>query len=237
MPVSEWAAVRNARAEARLQKALPDIFPKPALVHAYKRALLPPTPRLAIDSYWRAHPLRADKLSRALAARSGAPAEWSWNLNDDADFRAPPAPYREKKFALGRGFCCVCGQPAYRFGWHVDLWQDDKPNRNASWHACCVVAWKLWTAPREHLRALRKMQGRKCPVTGKRLLKTGEVDHRTPLYRVWREQKETPWPALLAFWGAPNLQVINRDGHLSKCVEETRERAERRQLDRAAAQA
>ena len=72
---------------------------------------------------------------------------------------------------------------------------------------------------------------------GKRLLKTGEVDHRTPLYRVWREQKETPWPALLAFWGAPNLQVINRDGHLTKCVEETRERAERRQLDRAAAQA
>jgi hypothetical protein len=237
MPVSEWAAVRNARAEARLQKALPDIFPKPALVHAYKRALLPPTPRLAIDSYWRAHPLRADKLSRALAARSDAPAGWSWNLDDDADFRAPPAPYREKKYALGRGFCCVCGQPAYRFGWHVDLWQDDKPNRNASWHACCVVAWKLWTAPREHLRALRKVQGRKCPVTGKRLLKTGEVDHRTPLYRVWREQKETPWPALLAFWGAPNLQVINRDGHLTKCVEETRERAERRQLDRAAAQA
>jgi hypothetical protein len=26
-------------------------------------------PRLAIDSYWRAHPIRADRLARALAAR------------------------------------------------------------------------------------------------------------------------------------------------------------------------
>jgi hypothetical protein len=79
------------------------------------------------------------------------------------------------------------------------------------------------------LRVLRKAQGRKCPVTGKRLLKSGEVDHRTPLYQVWRERRDTPWPALLAFWGAPNLQVINREGHLEKCQQETRERAAWRQ--------
>lgn len=62
-------------------------------------------------------------------------------------------------------------------------------------------------------------------MTGKRLLKSGEVDHRMPLYRVWREHKDAAWPDLLAFWGAPNLQVINRDGHLRKCQEEARERA------------
>ena len=46
-------------------------------------------------------------------------------LPDDlpASFRSPPAPYREAAFARGPGFCCVCGQPVYRFGWHVDLWE------------------------------------------------------------------------------------------------------------------
>jgi hypothetical protein len=227
--VSDWAAIRNARSDVRLKKALPSVFPTPVLIHAYRRPLLPPTPRLAIDSYWRMHPIRADRLARALASRSGAPEGWSWRLEANAEFRHPPAPYREKKHVLGRGFCCVCGQPIFRFGWHVDLWGDGKPNGNAVWHACCVVAWKLWTAPREHLRALRKAQGPKCPVTGKRLLKSGEVDHRTPLYQVWRENRDAPWPTLLAFWGAPNLQVINRAGHLAKCQDEARERAKWRQ--------
>jgi hypothetical protein len=27
----------------------------------------------------------------------------------------------------------VCGQPVYRFGWHVDLW-DSGANKNANWH-------------------------------------------------------------------------------------------------------
>ena len=29
-------------------------------------------------------------------------------------FRTPPAPYRERDYTLGPGFCCVCGQPVYR---------------------------------------------------------------------------------------------------------------------------
>jgi hypothetical protein len=41
-----------------------------------------------------------------------------------------------------------------------------------------------------------------------------------PLFRVWREQRDTPWPTLLGFWGVPNLQVINRDVHVGKCTEE-----------------
>ena len=65
-------------------------------------------PRLAVDGYWRAHVLRADRLARALAARSGAPEGWTWRLGaasgPPATFRAPPAPYREPAFARGPRF-------------------------------------------------------------------------------------------------------------------------------------
>jgi hypothetical protein len=29
---------------------------------------------------------------------------------------------------------------------------------------------------------------------------------------------------LLAYWGLPNLQVINRDAHVAKCADEARDR-------------
>src|SRR5208282_3258259 len=54
---------------------------------------------------------------------------WTWRLADKrkdglpATFRTPPAPYRERAYAGGAGFCCVCRRPVYRFGWHVDLWK------------------------------------------------------------------------------------------------------------------
>ena len=247
--MSEWRDEINRKALARLTKALPAVFPRPALIHALGRRFTPPTPRLAVDSYWRAHPVRADRLARALARRSGAPPGWTWQLADDrparrrqrkghddeppaypppqagegrqgaANFRTPPAPYREQRHARGTGFCCICGQPVYRFGWHVDLW-DRGTNRNAVWHAACVVAWDFWTAPSDYARVLRRLQNRKCAETGRRLWKTAEVDHRMPLFRVWREHRSTPWPSLLDFWGLPNLQVINRDAHLGKSAEE-----------------
>jgi hypothetical protein len=47
-----------------------------------------------------------------------------------ATFRTPPAPYRERAYSLGPGFCCVCGQAVYRLGWHNDLWGTG-PNKNA----------------------------------------------------------------------------------------------------------
>jgi len=140
--MSNWQtekAERNKRSLARLSKSLPEIFPPAALIRALSRPFIPPTPRLAIDSYWRAHPPRADRLARALAARSGAPKGWKWQLGSNrksglpVTFRTPPAPYREHTFAQGPGFCCVCGQPVYRFGWHVDLW-DSGANKNANWH-------------------------------------------------------------------------------------------------------
>jgi hypothetical protein len=235
--MSRWEdekAERNRRAVARLRKALPDVFPPVVLARALSRAFVPPAPRLAIDGYWRAHPLRADRLARALAERSGAPDGWTWRLSDDrktgsksglaATFRAPPAPYRERSFSRGAGFCCVCGQPVYRFGWHADLWGEGR-NKKANWHCACVIAWQFWNAPSGEVRLLRRLQARRCAQSGSRLWKTAEVDHRLPLFRVWSELRDTPWPALLDYWGLPNLQLINRDAHAAKCAAEARERS------------
>ena len=225
MKMSETRALQNDRARARLEKALPSPFPAAVLTHALARRWTPPMPRLAIDSYWRAHPLRADRLARALAAKSGAPEGWTWRIKSPRDkdlpasFRAPPAPYREKAFARGPGSCCVCGQPVYRLGWHEDLW-DRGPNKNAIWHTACVTAWRLWNAPSDSGLLLRRVQQRRCAETGGRLWKTSEVDHRVPLFRVWREHRDMDWPALLGFWGLPNLQVINRKAHTAKCAAE-----------------
>ena len=67
--MSKWQEVkaeRNCQSLARLTKALPPIFPSAVLSRALSRPFVPPTPRLAIDSYWRAHPIRADRLARGL---------------------------------------------------------------------------------------------------------------------------------------------------------------------------
>ncbi len=227
--MAETLALRNAQALVRLNKALPEVFPAAVLTHALARRWTPPTPRLAIDSYWRAHPLRADRLARALAARSGAPQGWTWRLKSEAEselpgsFRAPPAPFKEAAFSRGPGHCVVCGQPVYRLGWHIDLW-DRGPNKNAVWHTACVTAWQLWNAPSDHAQLLRRLQRRRCATSGARLWKTSEVDHRTPLFRVWREHRDTDWPTLLGFWGLPNLQVINRAAHVEKSATEAASR-------------
>lgn len=232
--MSTWRDERNQRARERLEARLSERFPAGVLAHALRQPFTPPTQRRAVESYWRHRPLLADRLARALAARSGAPADWAWRLGQDkatglaVSFRTPPAPYREAAFSHGPGHCCVCGQPVYRLGWHRDVWGDGKPNKNATWHAACVVAWQFWTAPSDHLKPLKLRQGRKCLVTGKRLLKTAEVDHRVPLFAVWAEHRARPWPELLAFWGAPNLQVLNKPAHLDKCSQEAAERAQRR---------
>ncbi len=231
LQTSAFRAARNEKALARLERSLPDIFPPEVWAHARKKAFIPPTPRLCVESYWRHHPARADKLARALARRGGAPEGWHWRLDPEAaaglptNFRAPPSPYREEAFARGPGHCRICGQKVFRLGWHKDLWGGAEPNRNAAWHACCVAAWNLWTAPGDHARHLKRLQKNRCPLTGARLLKDAEVDHRTPLYQVWRERDARVWPDLLGFWGTPNLQVINRATHLEKSVRETSERA------------
>jgi hypothetical protein len=230
--LSTWRedqAKANQQALARLTKSLPTVFPPAVLSRALACRWVPPTPRLAIDGYWRTHPLRADRLARALAARSDAPDGWRWQLGNDRQsglpttFRIPPAPYREPAHAKGPGFCCVCGQPVFRFGWHADLW-DRGLNKNASWHGACVVAWQFWNAPSGQAKLLRRLQGRRCRESDRRLLKTSEVDHRVPLVQVWRQQRDTRWPELLGYWGLPNLQVINREVHVAKCATEARGR-------------
>lgn len=230
---STWRDERNRRSLARLMKALPPVFPALVLRRALSRPFVPPMPRLAVDGYWGDHPLRADRLARALAARSGAPEGWRWRIagTDRADepaktdlpqsFRAPPAPYREARFALGKGHCCVCGQKVYRFGWHEDLWGAG-PNRNAEWHAACVAAWRFWNAPSDQVRLLKRLQKHRCAESDKRLWRSAEVDHKLPLFKVWREHRDTPWPRLLGFWGSPNLRVINRDAHAQKCTAEAK---------------
>jgi hypothetical protein len=226
MTSSSWREDRNEQSLRRLRRRLPSIFPVPVLVHATLQRFIPPTPRQAVDSYWRHHPARADRLARALAARRGTPQAWTWRVFDSEDrrlassFRQPPVPYREKAFELGPGHCRICGSPVFRFGWHVDLWGDERPNCDATWHASCVSAWTLWTAPHQHVRLLRKLQNGRCPATGKRLLASSQIDHKVPLYRVWREHRNLPWPELLAFWGLPNLQVLNRQAHIAKSASE-----------------
>ncbi|WP_075215151.1 hypothetical protein [Mongoliimonas terrestris] len=221
--MSDFRARRNAAAQARLAKSLTRPLPPGVLAHGLRQPLIPPTPRAILESYWRRHPLRADLLARALAARSGTPPGWQWRIGDPglpSSFRLPPAPFREAAHALDKGHCVVCGQPVYRWGWHADLWGDGAPNRNATWHAACVTAWKFWCAPSDHAMALKRRQGHRCAATGKRLLKTAEVDHAVPLYEVWRSRRDLPWPDLLAHWGTPNLQVINRAAHVEKCARE-----------------
>jgi hypothetical protein len=217
MKMSETRDLANARALARLTKALPEIFPKPVLTYALNRRWTPPMPRLAVDGYWRAHPLRADRLARALARRSGTPDGWTWRLKEGrksdlpASFAQPPAPYREKRFSRGPGFCCVCGQPVYRLGWHEDLWERGA-NRNATWHTACVVSWRLWNAPSDYAKLLRRLQQRRCAETGARLWKTCEVDHRVPLFRSG---------ASIATWSGPccfRSGVAESAGDQSRCA-------------------
>ena len=71
MAVTEWRAERNRQSLARLTKALPPIFPAPVLAHALGRPFIPPTPRLAVDAYWRAHPI-ARRPARAKRWRPAA---------------------------------------------------------------------------------------------------------------------------------------------------------------------
>jgi hypothetical protein len=226
--MSDWhadKAERNKRSLERLSRSLPAIFPQAVVARALNRPFIPPTPRLAIESYWRAHPIRADRPARALAARTGPPLGWTWRISDKrkpglpSTFRTPPAPYRERAHSLGQGFCCVCGQPVYRLGWHKDLWNAG-PNKNAVWHCACVVAWQFWNAPNSEAALLRRLQGRRCGKTGGRLWKSAEIDHRVPLFRVWSEHRDLRWPNLLDFWGLPNLQVINWDVHITKSADE-----------------
>ena len=165
--------------------------------------------------------------SAGASTRSSQPsARWmdlaAGGLQERLAFDVPHATCAVPRGRLRVG-SCVCGQPVYRLGWHVDLWKSG-PNKNAVWHCACVVAWQFWNAPNSQIQLLRRIQSRRCAQSGGRLWRNAEVDHCVPLFRVWSEHRDTSWPRLLDFWGLPNLQVINRDVHAAKCATEARER-------------
>ena len=143
MKYSEWRGQRNEQARARLLRNVPKAFPNAVLSHALARPFIPSTLRRAVDLYWAHHPIRADRLARALASMSEPPPGWRWEASaaGPESSRLPPTPFRDKLFARGPGYCCVCGQPVFRFGWHRDLWGERRVNRSATWHGCCVAAW------------------------------------------------------------------------------------------------
>jgi len=178
--------------------------------------------RHAIDAYWRRHLARAELLARALAERGGAPAGWSWCTGR---LRSPPLPYYEARFAPPAGHCRVCSQPVYRYGWHRDLWRDGAPNTRASWHACCSTAFRLWRSPSAYLEQIAERHGGRCAINGVELGPDAEVDHLTPLWRVWRSRASLTWPAMLHYWSLANLHVVSRAAHLRKCAIEAGERA------------
>ena len=220
--------LRNAAARERLAGAR---LPAAVLVHALKRGTVPDIASRAVASYWHHHPIRADRLARVLAAKSAAPKGWSWRIggaDDDGrpqSFRQPPAPFREAAHRAGPGTCCICGQPVFRLGWHRDLWGDGTTTSRARWHGCCVAAWALWSAPARHAKLLARLQKRRCAAGGEKLSRVYEVDHRVPLHVVWRRHREEPWPALLRFWGFPNLGAVDRAAHASKSAVEAAGRA------------
>jgi hypothetical protein len=231
--MSTWQAEkaeRNQRSLARLRRALPIVFPPAVLARALDRPFIPPTPRLAIESYWRAHPLRAERLARALAARTGPPTGWTWRMSQNPQNRPTSNISRATSsvpragIQLRRRLLLCVRSTRLQARLAQGSW-DTGPNKNAVWHCACVVAWQFWNAPNGETPVLRRLQGRRCGQTGGRLWKDAEVDHRVPLFRVWRDHRNEGWPNLLSYWGLPNLQLINRKVHVEKCAIEARYRA------------
>jgi hypothetical protein len=117
--VSKWQnemAERNRQSLARLTRALPHIFPSVVLSHALSGPFVPPTPHVAIDSYWRAHPLRGDRLARSLAAGPEHPAAGRGGSVTAARTDCPPPSERRPRLianghSLGFRFL-LCVRPA-----------------------------------------------------------------------------------------------------------------------------
>src|SRR5260370_20533165 len=66
--MSEWRDEINRKALARLDRALPAVFPRPALIHALARRFTPPMPRL--DRFLLAGPSAAGRPPRPRPCRA-----------------------------------------------------------------------------------------------------------------------------------------------------------------------
>ena len=164
--MSTWQELkteRNRQSVARLAEGVPADFSADRIAARARPSVQSPTPRLARIPIG-AHIRCAHRLARALAAKSGAPDNWTWRLADKrkrglpATFRTPPAPYRETKYA--RRPLASAVSRFFVFGWHVDT-GGGGPNRNATWHCACVITWQFWNAPSGEA-PLRRLQARRC---------------------------------------------------------------------------
>ncbi len=229
MKMSETRELYNKRLAARLTRATPEIFPAPVLIHANNLRWMPPMPRLAADSYWRAHVIRADRLSRALAAQSGAPDGWTWRTGKRGPLRKlPPAARhiarRNSRAARASAACgqavsiasagtATCGTPARTAapnGIRPASRRGDCGTRRATTTGCCASC----------SRAAARRAAAAC----------GRPPRSTTACRCFRcgRSAATRRGRSLSYWGVPNLQVINRDVHAAKCAEEAKYRVQRR---------
>ena len=177
-------------------------------------------------------------LMRRTVRENGEPLNWRAQLQG----RKPPILYG----GIGSAFCPLCGQESYSAG----MWIESFGRRSrGGWHSVCVDAYRLWCAPQNEAREFALAQGLRCAESGAALVKvveeestdryglrawskretfvTMEVDHRIPLWRVWREiaAGEHSWPNVLDFWGYPNLAAITPEAHKAKSKREAAERA------------
>jgi hypothetical protein len=86
---------RNRQSIARLTRALPGIFPSNVLSRALSHPFVPPMPRLAIESYWRAHPICADRRPARSLPAAERPATGPSGLATSA--RADCQPHSEHR--------------------------------------------------------------------------------------------------------------------------------------------
>jgi len=230
-----------------------------------------PNPYL-VRAFCDAHPLLAERAAIALLRRSvdrlpaGLWSEWF------PDVRRPPVPMYSsgnppqaiRDFIVANrdreDVCPLCWQQPYTSGaW----WPEAGAARgNLRWHACCYVAWSVWTGTAKQLdlpRYLARRQGFVCVETGEPLkvvreatrvdaygfaefrrvetLAQVDVDHEEPLWRVRAQADRHAWPDVLRFWGVGNLRAVTKEGHRMKTSREAGERAAVRRAERAAAKA
>ena len=231
MKMSETRELYNRRAMARLTRALPDIFPAPVLVHALSRRWTPAMPRIsrsmriggrilsapiASRAHWHARVARRRldvanrigcRIARVLLDSTGTLPRGEIFSRCRLLLRLRPARL-SLRLAQGPVEC----RP--------------KPSRNLAHGLRRSVA--VVERLRVHMTGccggfnhfdVRRPDG----VFSRQPRSTTTM----PLFRVWREQRDTPWPALLGYWGVPNLQVINREAHAAKCAVEANYRRER----------
>ena len=207
---------------------LPEVFPGAVLVHALSRPFLPATPRRSVDcigATTRSGPTNSLARSLPLAARrkDGCGESEFRNRGHGSVFGRPQRRFANQPIRRAPAIVVCAGSPYFGSAGIVTFGATGAQIITLTWHSCCVAAWNLWIAPSDHVRHLKVLQNRRCLATGERLIKNAEVDHRVPLFKVGRDYRDTPWPALLAFWGVPNLQVINRSAQ-GKCAKEAGER-------------